>query len=146
MRTLPAIVLTGLLIALALGVTAPNYSAASQKQGASPFIVFATVFNEQGLAFPGAEARLRRAGEKKDRWEARSDRRGEFAMRVPPGVEYELSVSAKGYQPITQKVDARQSNRVDLTLHLVPASKKKKDEKPAIDKPAGEKPSEEKRE
>lgn len=147
MRTLPAIAWIGLLIGLALGVTAPNYPAAWQKQSAAPFIVFGTVFNEQGLALQGAETRLRRAGEKKDRWQARSDRRGEFAMRVPPGAEYELSVSAKGYQTITQKVDARQSNRADLTLRLAPASKeKKKDEKAAKGKPAEEKPHKEKQE
>src|ERR1700693_3958758 len=136
MRTLPAIALIGLLAGRVPGVTAPSCYAAWQKQNATPFIVFATVFNEQGFALPGAEVRLRRAGETKYRWQVRSDRSGEFAMRVPPGGEYELSISAKGYQPIAQNVDARQTNRVDLTLHMVPASKQKKDEKPATDKPA----------
>jgi hypothetical protein len=136
MRTLPAILAIGLGLTGAL----PHQSFARQKSHSPPFIVFATVFNEHGFAFPGAEARLRRAGEKKDRWEARSDRRGEFALRVPPGAEYELSVSAKGYKIITQKVDAREANRADLTLHLVPASKLKKDEMSAKREPAEEKP------
>jgi hypothetical protein len=143
MRTLPAI----LLISLSLGVTASHPSGAKDKQSAPPFIVFVTVFNEQGFAFPGAQARLRRAGEKKDRWQALSDRRGEFAMRVPAGQEYELSVSAKGYQPIAQKVDARQLNRVDLTLRLVPASNEKKAEKKAPkEEPAPAKPPQEENE
>ena len=139
-RTLPAILILG----LALAGAAPSLAAAPQKKkGKVPFIVFATVFTEQGLAFPGAEARVRRAGEKKFRWEEISDRRGEFAMRVPMGEEYELSVTAKGYEPITEKVDARQSSRVDLTLHLVPASKQKraKDKKSEV-KPNEPKPKE----
>ena len=144
MQTLRTIALTGLLIGLALAAVVPNSTAARDKQSAAPFIVFASVFNESGFAVEGAEARLRRAGEKKDRWQARSDRRGEFAMRVPPGAEYELTVSAKGYRSETQKVDARQTNRVDLTLHLVTASKDKKaEEKPGKAKPAQEKPPEE---
>ncbi len=91
-----------------------------------PFIVFGTVFTAQGFALPGAEVRLRRAGEKKDRWQGRSDSRGEFAFRVPPDVEYELSITAKGFESETRKVDARQGNRVDLTLRLHPASNQKK--------------------
>lgn len=143
MKTLSTI----LLIGLTLGMAVPNPSAAKDKKSVPPFIVFVTVFNEQGLAFPGAEARLRRTGEKKDHWKEQSDRRGEFAMRVPPGQEYELSVSAKGYQPVTQKVDARQSNRVDLTLRLQPASKEKKAEQKATkEKPGQEKPPSEEKE
>lgn len=141
MRTLPVI----LLIGLALGVAAPAPSAAKDKKGTPPCVVFVTVFNEKGFAYPGAEARLRRAGEKKDRWRALSDRSGEFAMRVPPGQEYELTVSAKGYRTQALKVDARQSNQVDLTLRLEPASKEKRtEEKAAKEKAAKEKPAQEK--
>jgi Carboxypeptidase regulatory-like domain len=123
MRTLPAIFFLGLTLACA----ATGLDAAPQKKKREiPFIVFATVFTEHGLAYPGAQARVRRAGEKKFRWEAFSDSRGEFAIRVPLGEEYELSVKAKGFEPIMEKVDARQTSRVDLTLHLVPASKDKR--------------------
>ncbi len=131
-----------LLIALAFAGAAAKAIPADDKH-APPFIVFCNVFDEKGFAVEGAEARLRRAGEKKDRWQARSDRRGELAMRVPPGEEYELTVAAKGYQTQSQKVDGRQTNRVDLTLQLVPASNPKKAEKPAKEKPAQEKPPQE---
>lgn len=96
------------------------------KNSSQPFIVFGTVFTAQGFALPGAEVRLRRAGEKKDRWQARSDSRGEFAFRVPLDLEYELSVKAAGFEPEARKVDARQGNRTDLTLRLHPASNQKK--------------------
>ena len=112
------------LLVLAFAAHAASAGVAADKKSAPPFIVFATVFTPQGRLLPGAEARLRRAGEKKERWQARSDRRGEFAMRVPQGEEYQLTVSAKGFRTLTQKVDARVTNRVDLTLHLETASNK----------------------
>ena len=89
------------------------------------FLVFGTVFTQQGLVLPGAEVRVRRAGERKTRWEARSDRRGEFAVRVPRGAEYGLSVRAAGYQEQTQKIDAKTGNRADLVLRLSPAPGRK---------------------
>jgi len=88
----------------------------------SDFLMFGTVFTEAGLALPGAEVRVRRAGERKMRWEARSDRRGEFAVRVPRGAEYEISVSAAGHQAETRKIDARTGSRQDLVFRLAPAS------------------------
>ncbi len=85
------------------------------------FLVFGTVFTEVGLALPGAEVRVRRAGERKTRWEARSDRRGEFAVRVPRGTEYEISVSAAGRRAETRKIDAKVGSREDLVFRLAPA-------------------------
>lgn len=109
----------------AAGVT-PGWAAveAQGKKGAheEDFLLFGTVFTEQGFALPGAEIRVRRAGERKGRWEARSDRRGEFAVRVPRGAEYEISVSAKGYQGQTRKIDAKTGNRQDLVFRVQPAS------------------------
>ncbi len=102
----------------------PAAGAAQSKKGAheNDFVLFGTVFAEKGFALPGAEVRVRRAGERKPRWEARSDRRGEFAVRVPRGAEYEMSVSAKGYQEQTRKIDARTGSREDLLFRLQPAS------------------------
>ena len=64
---------------------------------ADQFLIFGTVFQESGFLLAGAEIQVRRAGEKKVRWRQYSDRRGEFAVRVPPGAEYELTVKAKGF-------------------------------------------------
>lgn len=86
------------------------------------FLLFGTVFTERGFALPGAAIRVRRAGEKKVRWEARSDPRGEFAVRVPAGDAYEMTISATGYQGETRKIDAKTGNRVDLVFRLSPAS------------------------
>jgi len=85
------------------------------------FLLFGTVFTEPGFALPGAAIRVRRADKKKARWEARSDRRGEFAVRVPVGAEYEMTVTATGYQRETRKIDAKTGNRADLVFRLSPA-------------------------
>jgi hypothetical protein len=84
------------------------------------FVIFATVFNGQGFALPGARARVRRSDQKKFRWEGMSDHQGEVAFRVPPGAEYELTVEARGFKPETRKIDAREDNQADLTIRLEP--------------------------
>lgn len=98
---------------------AANASAQSSSNShAHDFVIFATVFSAQGFALPGARVRVRRADEKKFRWEAMSDHRGELGIRVKQDAEYELTVEARGYRPQTRKIDAREGNRQDLTLQM----------------------------
>jgi hypothetical protein len=87
---------------------------------AHDFVIFVTVFTDQGFALRGAHARVRRMGEKKFRWEAPSDHQGELAFRVPPGAEYELTIEARGFKTQTLKIDARHDNRTDLTIRMEP--------------------------
>jgi len=94
----------------------------SNKSHAHDFVIFTTVFTEQGFALPGASVRVRRTDEKKFRWEAVSDRRGEFALRVPQDSEYEMTVEAHGYKMQTRKVNASDGNRADLTIRMEPQS------------------------
>ena len=84
------------------------------------FVIFATVLNDRGFALYGARTRLRREEEKKFRWEAMSDHQGEFAFRVPEGGAYEMVVEARGFQTQTRKIDAREDNRAELIVHMVP--------------------------
>jgi len=93
---------------------------------AKQFLIFGTVFEERGFALSGAEIAVRRAGKKKTRWRQYSDARGEFAVRVPPGAEYELTVKAKGYAEQTRKVDARKGAREDAVFRMQPAPGGKK--------------------
>ena len=62
---------------------------------ANDFLIHGTVFNEKALSFPGAEVRIRVAGEKKYRWETYTNSRGEFAVRVAQGADYEMLVHVK---------------------------------------------------
>jgi hypothetical protein len=82
------------------------------------FVIFATVFNDQGFALTGARARVRRSEEKKFRWEGVSDHQGEVAFRVPPGAEYEMTIEARGFKTQTRKIDAREDNQTDLTIRM----------------------------
>jgi hypothetical protein len=87
---------------------------------AHDFVIFATVFTERGFALPGARVRVRRAEEKKFRWEAVSDRQGELGIRVPQDAEYELTIESRGFKTQTRKIDTRQENRADLTIRMEP--------------------------
>jgi hypothetical protein len=88
-------------------------SSSSAKNGkqkyshANDFLIRGTVFTDKALSFPGVELRIRRSGEKKFRWEDRTNSRGEFAIRVPQGAQYEMVVRAKGFAEQIRTIDAR---------------------------------------
>ena len=106
------------IISLAGGFTAPACGQDHPNSHANDFVIFATIFTDQGFALPGAKVRVRRTDEQKFRWEAMSDQRGELGIRVKQGAEYEVTIAARGFKPETRKVDAREGNREDLTLQL----------------------------
>ena len=89
--------------------TGPSSSQANKKKPshANDFLIRGTVFNEKALSFPGVQLRIRRAGEKKFRWESYTNSRGEFAVRVPQGSDYEMVVRAKGFTEQTRAIDAK---------------------------------------
>jgi hypothetical protein len=93
---------------------------------ANQFLIYGTVFTVQGFALPGAEVKVRRTSERKQGWEAYSDRRGEFAVRVPRGDQYEIAIKAKGYSSLTRTVDARSGDRQDMVFRMQPAAEGKK--------------------
>ncbi len=111
------------LVCLAGAVLAFEPAGGAQNAGDSHariFVIFATVFSDQGFALPGARARVRRSDQKKFRWEGMSDHQGEVAFRVPPGAEYELTIEARGFKTETRKIDAREENETDLTIRMAP--------------------------
>jgi len=117
------------LAAMAVFAGAAAASGSEQREKgaeANRFLLFGTVFTEKGFALPGAEIEVHRAGEKKIRWRALSDRAGEFAVRVPAGAEYEVTVRAKEFDGQTRKVDATSGTREDLVFRMKPAPERKK--------------------
>lgn len=78
---------------------------------ADDFLIRGTVFTPEGLALPGAELRIRRASEKKFKWNDLANSRGEFAIRVKMGTDYEVLVRAKGYRDESQAVNAATGER-----------------------------------
>jgi hypothetical protein len=107
------------------GVNAAN-EAQEKRKRLPEVLITGTVFTEKGFSLAGATIRVSRAGERKARWEAASDRRGEFGVRVPQGTEYEVRVKAKGYEEQTQKVDGKSSAYENLVFRMAPATGGKK--------------------
>ena len=94
---------------------------------ANDFLIRGTVFNEKALSFPGVQLRIRLAGEKKFRWESFTNSRGEFAVRVPQGANYEMVVRAKGFAEQTRTIEAKTGgNEESMVFRMQPAAGDKK--------------------
>ena len=65
------------------------------------------------------QVKIRRKGEKKFRYEMYTDYRGEFAIRVPDGIEHEVVVAQKKYKDQSQEIVANmQDVQKRLTFKL----------------------------
>ena len=93
-------------------------------------MITGTVFNDKALSFPDVRVRIRQTSEKKFRWETFTNSRGEFAVRVPEGNEYEVQVQARKFkeQSRTVKADAG-SLQPQLSFRLEPATPGKSGDK-----------------
>ena len=103
---------------------------AADKNDAPHAVVAGTVFRENGFALPGAAVTLAvkdPAGvlkKKMKKLQSLSDRRGEFAFRVPPGAgTYVVEASMKGFQSIEKEASVSGEERVEVTLVLPGESK-----------------------
>jgi len=88
------------------------------------------VFNEKAISFPGVQVRVRRMDEKKFRWETHTNSRGEFAVRVFPGYEYEVVTHVRKYQDQGKAVDGKVDVQQRLSIKLEPADQGKAGAKP----------------
>jgi len=91
-------------------------------------LIYGTVFGPDNRTVYGVKVKIRRADEKKARWELYSDHRGEFAQRVPAGShDYVVWADLKGFkspqgnhlqlvQEVTVHIDNEE--RSDISLHL----------------------------
>jgi hypothetical protein len=107
-----------------------NPPASSQAKPIPSFLIVGTVFNEQAMSFPGVQVRIRRADERKFRWETYTNSRGEFAVRVFPGYEYEVIAHVKKYQDQSATVNAKADVQERLSIKLQPAGQRGGETKP----------------
>ena len=94
-------------------------------------LIFGTVWGPDGHPVYGVTVKLRRARDKRARWEIYSNHRGEFAQRVPAGkADYVVWADLKGFQapgvsrlgPGQQvTVHVENDERLDIGLHLTAA-------------------------
>jgi hypothetical protein len=140
-----SILLAGLLLAFAgsLGAqetpqppaaqSSPSSESSSKQKSneaaarhSNDFLVRGTVFTQEGFALPGAELHIRRSAEKNFRWQTVSNSRGDFAVRVKMGADYEVLVRAKGFAEQTAPVDAKTGGRYkDLVFRMEHQGNKK---------------------
>lgn len=105
---------------LALGSLLPAAAAPPGKDAAPYALIFGTVWAPDNRPAWGVKVKIRRTDHKKAKWEAVSDRRGEFAVRVPAGAaDYVITaeLDTKGPRPEI-KVHVDNDERVDVSLHL----------------------------
>jgi hypothetical protein len=125
-RTTRNSVLSGAAAVLIAAVSF-SASAAPDKKPAPHGIVAGTVFRDPGLALPGATVVLMRKVEPKPKklQETVSNYRGEFAFEVP-AVQgaYIVRASLKGFHPEEKEAVISADERIEVTLVLVPESKK----------------------
>jgi hypothetical protein len=108
-------------------VESSSAKAAKHAHHLDEFLIHGTVFNDKAFSLPGAQLRIKRAGEKKYRWSTFTNSRGEFAIRVPPGSDYEVVVLSKGFAEATQPVDAKNGlGDENLVFRMALAPEKKK--------------------
>jgi Carboxypeptidase regulatory-like domain len=94
---------------------------------ANDFLIIGTVFDPKGYALPGVELRVRRSNEKKYRWDSYTNSRGEFAVRVPQGSDYEMVIRAKGFADQTRPLDAKTGvSEARIVFHMESAGDVKK--------------------
>ena len=103
--------------------TSPSKSGKAKYSHVNDFLIRGTVFTDKALSFPGVELRVRRTSEKKFRWESYTNSRGEFALRVPQGSDYELVVRAKGFGEQKRVIEAKTGgNEESLVFRMQPAA------------------------
>jgi Carboxypeptidase regulatory-like domain len=101
-------------------------SSSKKNKRVPPYVIIGTVFNQSALSFPNVHVQVRKTGDKKFRWETYTNSRGEFAVRVPEGQEYEVVVRAKKYKDVALKVNANNGEmeqRLSIRLETVNSEK-----------------------
>ena len=92
-------------------------------------LIFGTVWTPEGQSVYGVKVKIRRADDKRAKWEVYSNRVGEFAQRVPAGKQdYVVWADLKDFKssgpnklqagnPVTVHIE--NDERVDIGLHLI---------------------------
>ena len=122
--------LTGLCIPILLpAFITPDNLGAAQKSKEKPYaLIVGTVWGPDNHPVYGVPVNIRRARDKKPKWQVYSDHHGEFAQRLPAGeAEYILSADLKHVKSPDGKplrllhevtVHLYGEERVDTSLHL----------------------------
>lgn len=93
-------------------------------------LIYGTVWSADNRPAAGVPITIRRASDRKPKWELVSDSRGEFAQRVPPGPQDYIVRAAvkapKGEAQPEVTVQIEGNERKDIGLHLTVAAPARK--------------------
>jgi hypothetical protein len=109
------------LLLIVVGLPAAN-GREKREAASEPYaLIFGTVWTRSNGEAPGIRVKIRRADERKARWELVSNSQGEFAQRVPAGTaDYVVWAETKGHKgPAAEtRVHVVNDERQDIGLHL----------------------------
>ena len=118
----------GWVVCCLVSLSAASLAPAGKKPPKPYALIYGTVWGPDSRPLYGVKVRIRRADQKKARWELYSDHSGEFAQRVPAGrADYAVRADLKGYKfsdgkqlRMDQEVTVHIENdeRADIGLHL----------------------------
>jgi hypothetical protein len=123
---MPAWSMAIVLSVIAMGTVleaAPQSSTSSAKAAKQDYaLIYGTVWGPDDHTVAGVPVSIRRASDKKPKWELVSDGRGEFAQRVPVGnqdyiVQAEIK-TPKGRPKPEVAVHIDDNERKDISIHL----------------------------
>jgi hypothetical protein len=114
LRSLPALASAVILLST---LAAPPCAAARDSAKEKPYaLIFGTVWGPENQVLYGVKIKIRRADQKKAKWELYSDHRGEFAQRVPAGkADYIVWADTKDYKLADGK---RLRPGTEVTVHI----------------------------
>ncbi len=116
------------LFLIGFGLSTPAQTPGKQDPHKPYALIFGTVWGPDNHPVYGVPVKIRRADQKKAKWQLQSDHRGEFAQRLPAGkADYVVwadfkelkSLDGKRLQPgeqVTVHIEAEE--RTDIGLHL----------------------------
>ena len=121
-RRISARVLRALALACLLACGCAVLAQSRQEKPSIDYgVLFGTVYNAESVPVYGVTVKIRRASDKKARWETMSDHSGEFAERVPTGdyvVWADVKTKDKKKAKPEVKVHIDNGMRTDVSLHL----------------------------
>lgn len=125
----PRLPLLLLLILTTSALSMAGSSSPEDKRHEKPYaLIFGTVWGPDNRPVYGVKVRVRRANDKKPKWELYSDHNGEFALRLPAGKQdYVVWADLKDFKSSNHKqlhpgpevtVHIDNDERADIGLHL----------------------------
>ena len=112
-----------LALFLAIANVAVCVRADSRQHARDPYaLLFGTVYGPDQRPEYGVHIKIRRADQKRPKWELMSDHQGEFAQRVPAGeADYVITAdvkTSKGQPKPEVTIHVDNDERKDFVLHL----------------------------